>query len=69
MTDTSTCEAEIGQHPDDTETCGRPNAKYVTIGCVHEHINSLYVCSACIIRVVKCMTCDELGHDCPMLSM
>lgn len=66
VTETACCEAWYGWTPDDEEICGRPGASYVTIGCKHEHIDQLYVCTVCDARGISCSDCHDRGHRCKM---
>jgi len=40
----------------------------VTAGCVHEHIDTRFVCRRCLehLRAERglCVPCDDLGHEC-----
>jgi len=67
MSETACCEAVYGLDPDTMETCGRPGATYATVGCVHEHIDELYICTVCERRGTYCADCYDHGHNCLML--
>lgn len=71
--ETSTCEALLGSRPDETASlCGRPGARYRTLGCVHEHVVSGYLCDRCLNHAARpgCIQCFDVdGHDCPLSDL
>lgn len=65
----STCQANIPGHPE----CGAPTTVVVEYGCVHEHIDSAYICLPHLAEARtlnwSCKACDNgpRPHNCPII--
>lgn len=57
-----------------SKRCGRPDTITVITACVHEHVNTEYLCTSHWPRVqalhrgapYECLYCRNAGHPCPV---